>query len=105
MPSEEMVFTKRTIFPFLIKVRPSLRFRSVFPAENFAVRKFSAGNRRENAQIRGDGGTLMKKVKIPRPVNAFPQMASHISFSIFSSLWDRTSMSLLIFWLVIRAYI
>ena len=25
MPSEEMVFTKRTIFPFLIKVRPSLR--------------------------------------------------------------------------------
>ena len=86
-------------------LRPSLRFRSVFPAENFAVRKFSAGNRRENAQIRGDGGTLMKKVKIPRPVNAFPQMASHISFSIFSSLWDRTSMSLLIFWLVIRAYI
>ena len=78
-----------------------------FPAENFTVRKFSAGNRRENAQIRGDGGTLMKKVKITRPVNAFPfpQMASHISFSIFSSLWDRTSMSLLIFWLVIRAYI
>ena len=32
-------------------------------------------------------------------------MASHISFSIFSSLWDRISMSLLIFWLVIRAYI
>ncbi|MEO3244800.1 MULTISPECIES: hypothetical protein [Bacteroidales] len=29
-------------------------------------------------------------------------MASHISFSIFSSLWDRISMSLLIFWLVIR---
>ena len=28
-------------------------------------------------------------------------MASHISFSIFSSLWDRISMSLLIFWLVI----
>ena len=27
------------------------RLRSVFPAENFAVRKFSAGNRRENAQI------------------------------------------------------
>lgn len=55
MPSEEMVFMKRMIFPFLIKVRPSLRFRSVFPAENFAVRKFSAGNRRENAESRRDG--------------------------------------------------
>lgn len=85
--------------------RPSPAHSERFPAENFTVRKFSAGNRRENAQIRGDGGTLMKKGKITRPVNAFPQMASHISFSIFSSLWDRTSMSLLIFWLVIRAYI
>ncbi len=28
MPYEEMVFMKRTIFPFLIKVRPSLRRRS-----------------------------------------------------------------------------
>ena len=44
-------------------LRPSLRFRSVFPVENFTMRKFSAGNRRENAQIRGDGGTLMKKGK------------------------------------------
>ena len=76
-------------------------------SERFSGRKFRRTEIfcRENAQIRGDGGTLMKKVKIPRPVNAFPQMASHISFSIFSSLWDRTSMSLLIFWLVIRAYI
>ena len=54
MPSEEMVFMKRTIFPFLIKVRPSLRFRSVFLAENFTMRKFSAGNRRENAESRRD---------------------------------------------------
>ena len=46
MPSEEMVFTKRTIFPFLIKVRPSLRdsaFSLRFPAENFRTVKFSAG--------------------------------------------------------------
>ena len=46
MPSEEMVFTKRTIFPFLIKVRPSLRdsaFSLRFPAENFRTAKFSAG--------------------------------------------------------------
>ena len=41
--------------------RPFLRFRSVFPAENFAVRKFSAGNRRENAQTRRNGRTLMKR--------------------------------------------
>mgnify|MGYP000296711515 FL=1 len=36
MPSEEMVFMKRTIFPFLIKVRPSLRdsaFSLRFPVE------------------------------------------------------------------------
>ena len=35
MPSEEMVFMKRMIFPFLIKVRPSLRdsaFSLRFPA-------------------------------------------------------------------------
>ena len=41
-----MVFTKRTIFPFLIKVRPSLRdsaFSLRFPAENFRTAKFSAG--------------------------------------------------------------
>ena len=43
MPSEEMVFMKRTIFPFLIKVRPSLRdsaFSLRFPAEK---RSESAG--------------------------------------------------------------
>ena len=50
-------------------LRPSLRFRSVFPAENFAVRKFSAGNRRENAESRRDGRTLMRKGKIVRFVN------------------------------------
>lgn len=86
-------------------LRPSLRFRSVFPVENFTMRKFSTGNRRENAESRRDGRTLMRKGKIVRFVNTIPQMASHISFSIFSSLWDRISMSLLIFWLVIRAYI
>lgn len=46
MPSEEMVFMKRMIFPFLIKVRPSLRdsaFSLRFPAENFRTAKFSAG--------------------------------------------------------------
>lgn len=43
--------------------RPSLRFRSVFPAENFTMRKFSAGNRRENAESRRDGRTLMRKEK------------------------------------------
>ena len=46
MPYEEMVFMKRTIFPFLIKVRPSLRdsaFSLRFPAENFRTAKFSAG--------------------------------------------------------------
>ena len=41
--------------------RPFLRFRSVFPAENFTIRKFSAGNRRENAQTRRNGRTLMKR--------------------------------------------
>lgn len=41
MPSEEMVFMKRMIFPFLIKVRPSLRFRSVFPS--VSGRKFPYG--------------------------------------------------------------
>ena len=50
-------------------LRPSLRFRSVFPAENFTVRKFSAGNRRENAESRRDGRTLMRKGKIVRFVN------------------------------------
>ena len=41
-----MVFTKRTIFPFLIKVRPSLRdsaFSLRFPVENFRMVKFSTG--------------------------------------------------------------
>ena len=44
-------------------LRPSLRFRSVFPVENFTMRKFSAGNRRENAESRRDGRTLMRKGK------------------------------------------
>lgn len=46
MPSEEMVFMKRMIFPFLIKVRPSLRdsaFSLRFPVENFRMVKFSTG--------------------------------------------------------------
>ena len=50
-------------------LRPSLRFRSVFPVENFTMRKFSAGNRRENAESRRDGRTLMRKGKIVRFVN------------------------------------
>ncbi len=50
-------------------LRPSLRFRSVFPAENFTMRKFSAGNRRENAESRRDGRTLMRKGKIVRFIN------------------------------------
>lgn len=50
-------------------LRPSLRFRSVFPAENFTMRKFSTGNRRENAESRRDGRTLMRKGKIVRFVN------------------------------------
>lgn len=58
MPYEEMVFMKRTIFPFLIKVRPSLRdsaFSLRFPAENFRTAKFSAGKRSESAgtDVRG----------------------------------------------------
>ena len=47
MPSEEMVFMKRMIFPFLIKVRPSLRdsaFSLRFPAENFRTAKFCRKN-------------------------------------------------------------
>ena len=50
-------------------LRPSLRFRSVFPVENFTMRKFSAGNRRENAESRRDGRTLMRKGKIVRFIN------------------------------------
>ena len=50
-------------------LRPSLRFRSVFPVENFTMRKFSAGNRRENAESRRDGRTLMRKGKIIRFIN------------------------------------
>ena len=56
-------------------LRPSLRFRSVFPAENFAVRKFSAGNRRENAESRRDGRTLMRKGK-NRPSHKCPSSDS-----------------------------
>ncbi len=36
-------------------------FGAFFPAENFTIRKFSAGNRRENAQTRRNGRTLMKR--------------------------------------------
>lgn len=43
--------------------RPSPAHSERFSGRKFPVRKFSAGNRRENAQIRGDGGTLMKKGK------------------------------------------
>lgn len=50
-------------------LRPSLRFRSVFPVENFTMRKFSTGNRRENAEFRRDGRTLMRKGKIVRFIN------------------------------------
>ena len=50
-------------------LRPSLRFRSVFPVENFTMRKFSTGNRRENAESRRDGRTLMRKGKIVRFIN------------------------------------
>lgn len=58
MPSEEMVFMKRTIFPFLIKVRPSLRdsaFSLRFPAENFRMVKFLPEKRSESAgtDVRG----------------------------------------------------
>ena len=41
MPSEEMVFMKRMIFPFLIKVRPSLRDSAL--SERFSGRKFPYG--------------------------------------------------------------
>ena len=59
MPSEEMVFTKRTIFPFLIKVRPSLRdsaFSLRFPVENFRMVKFSTGKtlRKRRDEREGD---------------------------------------------------
>lgn len=52
MPYEEMVFMKRTIFPFLIKVRPSLRdsaFSLRFPVENFRMVKFLPEKRSESA--------------------------------------------------------
>lgn len=54
-----MVFTKRTIFPFLIKVRPSLRdsaFSLRFPAENFRMVKFSTGKtlRKRRDEREGD---------------------------------------------------
>ena len=56
MPSEEMVFMKRMIFPFLIKVRPSLRdsaFSLRFPA--FRTAKFLPEKRSESAgtDVRG----------------------------------------------------
>ena len=59
MPSEEMVFMKRMIFPFLIKVRPSLRdsaFSLRFPAENFRMVKFSTGKtlRKRRDEREGD---------------------------------------------------
>ena len=53
-----MVFMKRMIFPFLIKVRPSLRdsaFSLRFPAENFRTAKFLPEKRSESAgtDVRG----------------------------------------------------
>ena len=39
------------------------------PVENFTMRKFSTGNRRENAESRRDGRTLMRKGKIVRFIN------------------------------------
>ena len=54
MPYEEMVFMKRTIFHFLIKVRPSLRdsaFSLRFPAENFRMVNFSAGKTRRKRRV------------------------------------------------------
>ena len=58
MPSEEMVFMKRMIFPFLIKVRPSLRdsaFSLRFPAEISVRRNFLPEKRSESAgtDVRG----------------------------------------------------
>lgn len=88
MPSEEMVFTKRTIFPFLIKVRPSLRdsaFSLRFPAENFRMVKFSTGKtlrkRRdgregdsegENCDRRSACATRKRTVREP-PFHAVPR--------------------------------
>ena len=58
MPSEEMVFMKRMIFPFLIKVRPSLRdsaFSLRFPAEISVRSKFSDRKtlRKRRTDVRG----------------------------------------------------
>ena len=88
MPSEEMVFMKRMIFPFLIKVRPSLRdsaFSLRFPAENFRTAKFSAGKtlrkRRdgrkrdsegENCDRRSACATRKRTVREP-PFHAVPR--------------------------------
>lgn len=63
MPYEEMVFMKRTIFPFLIKVRPSLRdsaFSLRFPVENFRMVKFSTG---KTLRKRRDGRKGIQKAK------------------------------------------
>lgn len=81
MPSEEMVFMKRMIFPFLIKVRPSLRdsaFSLRFPAENFRTAKFSAGKtlrkRRDGRKRDSEGencdrrsACATKKISVPEP--------------------------------------
>lgn len=71
MPSEEMVFTKRTIFPFLIKVRPSLRdsaFSLRFPVENFRMVKFSTGKtlrkRRDGRKRDSEGETATDVVHV-----------------------------------------
>lgn len=88
MPSEEMVFMKQMIFPFLIKVRPSLRdsaFSLRFPAENFRTAKFSAGKtlrkRRdgrkrdsegENCDRRSACATRKRTVREP-PFHAVPR--------------------------------
>ena len=86
--------------------RPSPAHSEAFSGRKFHRTEIFCRKPEENAQIRGGRRNFDEEGENhSRPVNAFPQMASHISFSIFSSLWDRTSMSLLIFWLVIRAYI
>ena len=79
---------KRMIFPFLIKVRPSLRdsaFSLRFPAENFRTAKFSAGKtlrkRRdgrkrdsegENCDRRSACATRKRTVREP-PFHAVPR--------------------------------
>ena len=82
MPSEEMVFMKRMIFPFLIKVRPSLRdsaFSLRFPAKFSAgktLRKRRDGRKRdsegENCDRRSACATRKRTVREP-PFHAVPR--------------------------------